>query len=112
MLFLLLPFLPVAPEITAVNDSSHRIALATELRLACGYVGVPFPELQWVHNGSIVLASGVGVAISGDQEGDSTFSLVIDEVGRDSGGTYSCRASNSLGTDQFDYTVLILSKWS
>ena len=100
-----------APEITPANVSSHRVLLSAELHLICGYVGVPTPNLQWLHNNSI-LTSHVGVTILGGQQEttSSDSSVVIATVNRDSGGTYTCNANNSLGTDEFVYTVLIVGK--
>ena len=98
-----------APEITPTNVSSHQVFLGAELHLICTYVGVPVPHLQWLHNNSI-LTSQAGVTILGDQQGNTTSSVVIAVVTRDSGGTYTCRANNSLGNDEFAYTVLIVGK--
>ena len=51
------------------------------------------------------------MSVLGGQPGDSTSSIVIGAVDLDSGGTYTCRANNSLGTAEVVYTVHILSKW-
>ena len=100
-----------APEIAPANTSSSQIFLSAALHLTCGYVGVPAPDLQWLHNSSnIDINSTSGVTISGGQESDNSFSIVIDAVDWDSGGTYTCRANNSLGIDEFVYTVLIVGK--
>ena len=100
-----------APEVIPANISSNQISRLAELRLICGYVGAPAPDLQWIHNDSIALNStSPGVSIIGGQPGDTTSSVVIAAVNRDSGGTYTCRASNSLGTAEVVYTVNILSK--
>ena len=51
-----------------------------------------------------------GVTISGGAPGDNFISLVIGTVQRTSGGTYTCRANNSVGMDQEQYSVTILGK--
>lgn len=103
-----------APEIVPANTSTNQIFRSAALHLTCGYVGVPSPDVQWLHNGSIIdinSTSGVTISNSGGQEGDNSFSIMIDAVDVDSGGTYTCRANNSLGIDEFEYTVLIAGNY-
>ena len=67
------------------------------------------PFLQWIQNGSIVLTNdSAGVALLGGAQGATSFSVTISSIGRDSGGTYTCMANNTLGTDSAQYSVLIL----
>ena len=101
----------VVPEVTARNDTGipHRIILREELRLGCGYVGVPGPTVQFFQNDSILLMDGMnGVTIIGGAPGDNEITLVISSVGRMSGGTYTCRANNTVGMDEVVYSVTIL----
>ena len=101
----------VAPEVTASNDTRipHSIILREELRLGCGYVGVPGPTAQFFQNDSMLLMDGMnGVTIIGGAPGDNEITLVISSVGRMSGGLYSCRANNAVGMDEVVYSVTIL----
>ena len=101
----------VAPEVTARNDTlmAHRIILGEELRLSCGYMGVPGPTVQFFQNDSMSLMDGMnGVTIIGGAPTDNDITLVIAAVGRMSGGTYTCRAINDVGMDEVVYSVTIL----
>ena len=94
-----------APQVTAFNSSSPRIVLREELRLQCNYAGVPAPSIQWFHNG-VLLRNGVdGVSIN---TGDNSSSILIAVADHSDGGTCTCRANNSLGTNQESYSVVIL----
>ena len=80
-----------------------------ELRLQCSYVGVPSPSVQWFHDDTS-LGDGVnGVCID---TGINITSILIHSVERTSGGNYTCRANNTLGTDQVSYSVRISGKSS
>ena len=99
-----------APEIIASNSSTHDIILGEMLYLQCSYDGVPAPIVQWLHN-NVLLMDGVnGTTINLNH---NMTSILKDEVEHTSGGTYTCRASNSVGTDQKSYSItisIILSK--
>ena len=89
----------------------HRIILGEELRLGCGYVGVPGPTVQFFQNNSMLLMDGMdGVTIIGGGPGDNEITLVISSVGRMSGGMYTCRANNTVGMDEVVYSVTILGR--
>jgi hypothetical protein len=95
-----------APEIMASNSSSHNIILGEIMYLQCSYTGVPAPIVQWFHN-DVLLMDGVNGTIINVNH--NTTSIVKDEVDRTSGGTYTCRASNSVGTDQKSYSIILVS---
>ena len=60
--------------------------------------------MWWFHD-DVMLSDGVdGISIN---MGDSVSSIVIGEVERTSGGSYTCRANNTVGTDQESYTVTV-----
>ena len=61
--------------------------------------------MLWFHN-EMLLSDGVEDTII--NLGDDTISILIGVVKRTSGGTYTCRANNSLGTDQESYSVRIV----
>ena len=90
----------------------HRIILGEELRLGCRYVGVPGPTVQFFQNDSILLMDGMdGVTIIGGAPSDNEITLVISSVGRMSGGTYTCRANNTVGMDEVVYSMTILGNY-
>ena len=97
---------PDAPEIAASNSSSHDIILGEMLYLQCSYKGIPAPIMHWFHN-NLQLMDGVNGIITNM---DHITSILKDEVERTSGGTYTCRATNSVGIDQVSYSVRILGK--
>ena len=96
-----------APEVTALNSSTHNVVLAEELRLQCSLVGVPAPSVFWFHNDEPLSDRVNGVIINNNLANDR-ISTMIRSGGRKSGGTYACRANNTLGTDQKSYTVRIV----
>ena len=104
----------VAPEVTARNDTMmpHPIILGEELRLGCGYVGVPGPTVQFFQNDSMLLMDSMnGVTIIGGAPSDNEITLEISSVGRMSGGTYTSRASNTVGMGEVVYSVTILGRY-
>ena len=65
--------------------------------------------MWWFHDG-VMLSDGVdNVSIKLNMD-DSVSSIVIGEVERTSGGNYTCKANNTVGTDQESYSVTILCK--
>ena len=77
--------------------------------LQCSYSGVPAPVVQWFHNNDIILLmdGASGITINANH---NTTSILKDEVERTSGGTYTCRATSSVGIDQKSYSIRIMSK--
>ena len=99
-----LHFYTDAPEVIASNSSSYEILSGERLHLQCGYVGVPTPSLQWHHNGTVLGNGSNSVRIINDS---SFTSIMVDAVKLNSGGTYTCRATNVLGSGSYDYTVMV-----
>ena len=91
---------------TALNSSTHNVVLGEELHLQCSLVGVPAPSVFWFHNDEL-LSDGVNGVIINNLANDR-ISMMISSGGRTGGGTYACRANNTLGTDQESYTVRIV----
>ena len=86
----------------------HHITMGEELRLSCGYVGVPRPTIQLFQNNSTLLMDGMdGVTTIGGAPGDNEITLVISSVEWMNGGTYTCRANNTVGMDEVVYSVII-----
>ena len=87
--------------------------MGEELHLHCGYAGVPAPIVQWFHNNSLLISGSGGIRIITDGvAGDSNASVVIDSVDRTDNGIYTCWANNSLGSDEVNYSVQILGRYS
>ena len=100
------------PEIIPINASRSYILLGQELHLQCDYTspGVPASTVQWFHNSTLLMNESGGISITGGAEGDNYTTIVIDRVDETSGGIYTCRANNVLGSTEVNYTVHILSK--
>ena len=93
----------------ASNTSTHNAVLGEELQLHCGSVGVPAPSTVWFHN-DLLLGDRIddNIIIS-NYLGDGIISiLLIRSVESTNGGIYTCRANNTLGTDQESYTVRVV----
>ena len=94
---------------TALNDTAnpHAIIVGEELRFRCSYVGVPVPTVVWLQDDAM-LANGVGgVVITGGAPGDNEITLVISAVEPTNRGMYTCRANNTLGMDEEQYSVIV-----
>ena len=94
---------------TALNDTAnpHAIIMGQELRFRCSYVGVPVPTVVWLQDG-VMLTNGVGgVVITGGAPGDNEITLVISAVEPTNRGMYTCRANNTLGMDEEQYSVIV-----
>ena len=92
-----------SPEITPTNISTHTVILGQEFRLHCGYAGVPAPTVQWFLNSTELTSdSEFGGSIV---DGGNFTSVEIDSLSLGNEGTYTCRATNSLGSDVANYTV-------
>jgi hypothetical protein len=97
--------------IAPFNSSTTYVYPGQELRLQCGYIGVPAPTIQWYHNNSLLINGSGGVSITGGGgTSDDRSSAVIARVDQTSGGVYTCQANNSLGLSEVNYTVNILGK--
>ena len=96
-----------APEVIASNLSSHKFLLGEIMYLQCSYNGIPAPIVQWFHN-NVLLMDGVNAGIRINLNYNTT-SILKDEVERTSGGTYTCRATSSVGTDQKSYSIILVS---
>jgi hypothetical protein len=75
------------------------------MHLQYSYSGVPAPIVQWFHN-NVLLVDGVNGTIINVNH--NVTSILKDEVYVTSGGTYTCRASNSVGTDQKSYSIVLV----
>ena len=94
---------------TALNDTAmpHAIIVGEELRLRCGYVGVPVPTVIWLQDGAMLTNGEGGVVITGGAPGDNETTLVISAVEPTNRGTYTCQANNTVGMDEEQYSVIV-----
>ena len=94
---------------TALNDTvmRHEIIVGQELRLRCSYVGVPMPTVVWIQDDLMLTNGEDGVVITGGAPGDSEITLVISAVEPTNSGMYTCRATNALGMDEEQYSVIV-----
>ena len=82
------------------------------LTLMCSFEGVPLPSLEWTHNGLPISSSNVSITItntSGLSYGTSTLHWV--NVSPDTVGTFTCIATNNLGSANRSINVKIRSKF-
>lgn len=105
MSILLIPILD-APEIISTNSSTHIVTLGQELRLHCGYAGVPAPTIQWFLNSTELTSESREFNGSVIDGGNFTY-VEINSLSHGNEGTYMCRATNSLGSDVGSYTVTL-----
>ena len=95
-----------AAEITpAFSYFPHTITTGQFLFLQCNYSGVPEPTIQWFQNNiEIMKFNGNGTLIV---TGLGSTLLVIDEFECAGNGeeVFTCRANNSLGSDETSFTV-------
>ena len=82
------------------NSSSHVLILMQMARLLCYYTGVPAPSIQWYHNGTTI-----GSARPGDGRNFTINDVYLFDSTQQ--GTYTCGATNSLGSAETSYSVLL-----
>ena len=90
----------VYPPTILSLEPSKVVLLGSMAVLACQAEGSPPPAITWLHNGSAVGSANT-------QSDDDGSRLVIESVGLEEAGMYTCRASNPHGTDEktFELTV-------
>ena len=101
-----------APVVTTNNSLLESFDIDGTLTLMCSFVGVPLPSLEWMHNGIPLSSSTDSVTItttSGLSYGTSTLQWV--NSSRDTVGTFTCAATNNLGSANRSIKVQIRSKF-
>ncbi|XP_072421818.1 hemicentin-1-like isoform X1 [Chiloscyllium punctatum] len=85
-------FIPDSPHVTVI-PSSRTFLRAMEVQIHCTVTGYPDPEVVWIHKDSLVT--------NNDRFVINEFGTLIikDAVPKDA-GSYTCLASNSVGTDK------------
>ena len=78
---------------TSSDPPNQDVTLGESLvTLLCNYSGVPDPEVQWFHNDTVLVDSTDDTVRIISHNGYSE--LQLSDIRRDSGGEYTCNASN------------------
>ena len=93
-----------APDVITTVPSPHLIPRGTTLTLSCDYDSVPPPTITWLHNGSPLSPTDPRVTITST---DSRSDLMRTNLGENEGGTYTCNASNVVGSNSTDINVVV-----
>ena len=70
-------------------------AVDTDHMIQCTFEGVPTPTVVWSHDGTILTNGSNDTTIA---TGDSSSTLTITTLTADDSGSYTCMASNLLGS--------------
>ena len=81
-----------------VANANHNEGGAVDI--ICEATGTPAPNVTWIHKGQ--------VKSSGSQTAHLTFSTVR----KDDAGTYSCKASNSVGSAEKILNLVVNCKYT
>ena len=81
-----------------VANASHNEGGPVDI--ICEATGTPAPNITWIHKGQ--------VKSSGSQTAHLTFSAVR----KDDTGTYSCKASNSVGSAEKKLNLVVNCKYT
>ena len=101
-----------APVVTTNNSLLESFDVDGTLTLMCSFAGVPLPSLEWKHNGIPLSSCNDSVTItttSGLSYGTSTLQWV--NASQDTVGTFTCAATNNLGSANRSINVQIRSKF-
>ena len=94
----------VEPDVTTSVTSPHLSPVNTALTLSCNYNAVPPPDITWLHGGSPLDPSDPRVIITSTT---SHSELMRDDLGRGEGGTYTCSATNVVGSSSVNIEVTV-----
>ena len=96
----------------AVSMSScpryQEIEVGNSLHLWCDSTGYPDANIQWLHNGTILVDGHQGVKITGDAREHSEVQVA--SVLHTNDGTYTCRVVSDSGSADTNFTVRIIGK--
>ena len=102
-----------APVVTTNNSLLESFDIDDTLTLMFSFEGVPLPTLDWTHNVLPISSSNDSVTITstiGLSYGTSTLQWV--NVSPDTVGTFTCVATNNLGSANRSINVQIRSKFA
>ncbi|XP_075553746.1 fibroblast growth factor receptor-like 1 [Dermacentor variabilis] len=78
--------------------------------LNCKATGYPHPSVQWTLNGSPLKGTKRNGSPSKNQLGPSAFVLRIKSIQKNDSGKYKCKVSNSQGSIQRAFTVIVIER--
>ena len=82
------------------------------VKFTCRATGEPVPSISWYFNNAVINLSDTSKYYVSNSSNQSVFtsSLTILNVQSSDAGTYSCRASNIIGSDQSSGLLTVNSK--
>ena len=96
--------LTVAPDVATPVMSPHLSPVNGTLTLSCTYNAVPPPTITWSHEGSPLDPNDPRITITSTT---SRSDLSRDDLGRGEGGTYTCGATNVVGSSSVNIEVTV-----
>ena len=109
-IYRLLHLLVYVPEFFLTPNSTVEANHSTSLVLTCVAFGVPVPSVRWERRDGQSLESAnisfESLNLAGTEFVTSTLELC--RVEQSDGGLYSCIASNSVGENQYNFTIVLL----
>ena len=100
------------PEVTTTLGPIETFNVNSTLTLQCGFMGIPYPSLEWNHNGLLLSDSIDSITIT-NTSNMSSYTSVLEwmYVPIDAAGIFICVATNNLGSANTSITVQIRSKF-
>lgn len=86
----------LTPPLFTDEIGEIEIEEGEKVELKCTVVGLPKPEVTWMRNGIVVQIDNTHFFKKEDETGKQT--LIIANINKEDFGTYTCVASNSVGT--------------
>ena len=89
-----------APSITrpVVLSESHNEGI-NPVNIICEATGKPDPGIRWIHNGKV------------KSSGTKTAELTFTPITKKDAGMYICRANNSVGSAEKNYSLVVNCKY-
>ena len=93
------------------NNETVKGRKGQDITLFCHNVGVPKNRVTWSHQGIIIIDSDSSASkTSGRIKLQANGRLLIQDAKRSDSGNYTCRASNTHGSDQLTHLVTIIGE--
>ena len=96
-------FTTVPPTIGA-TDTRYEVNYRNQVTLYCPALGFPTPTIEWLKNGDLLSNNDI------DHYVDDDGSLVLLYTSKADSGTYTCRVSNSAGSQELDIELNVYGK--
>ncbi|KAM4662543.1 hemicentin-2 [Discoglossus pictus] len=91
------------PPYIQIESSANHLSHGGEVRIRCEVSGHPTPQISWKH-GDTFLSNDNRYTILADN------TLLIKDASQEDSGSYSCVASNGLGTDEQSVTLTYMER--